>query len=301
MAPDISTVGGAPSQGASAFQIAALRRAGIAQLAAASVPSPMADVDLLACFVLGIERAELKLRELRGESFSAFEAAKFNDLLAARATRIPLQHLTGQGYFRYLTLKVGPGVFSPRPETESVVQVGLDFLAEQRLENPRCVDLCSGSGAIAAALATEAKNSTVWAVELSDDAIGYTRANCEPLGVKVLHQDAADLPAALEGTMDLVVSNPPYIPPNAVPREPEVREHDPQMALYGLGEDGLQIPRAITAQAMRLLRPGGLFVMEHAEVQEHSAAQLLRDAGFISIAGHQDLTGRARSTSGMAP
>lgn len=308
MASEISTGGrhGASAQDqqdareARHLQISALRRVGIAQLAAAAVPSPMADADLLACFVLGTDKPELKLRELRGESFTAKQAAQFRELLAARATRIPLQHLTGQAFFRYLTLKVGPGVFSPRPETEGVVQVGLDFLAAQQLAHPRCVDLCSGSGAIAAALATEAAGSEVWAVELSDDAIGYTRANCEPVGVTVLHQDASKLPAELEGTMDLVVSNPPYIPPNAVPREPEVREHDPQMALYGLGEDGLQIPRAIAAQARRLLRPGGMFVMEHAEVQEHSAAQLLREAGFASVTGHLDLSGRPRSTSGIA-
>ncbi|MER8026239.1 peptide chain release factor N(5)-glutamine methyltransferase [Glutamicibacter protophormiae] len=282
-------------------ELSAVRRAALAQLAAAGVPSPAADADLLACHVLRVERSELKLRELRGESFSEPQYALYASLLERRAARIPLQHLTGEGHFRYLTLKVGPGVFSPRPETETVVQLGLDFLAEQGLAAARCVDLCSGSGAIAAALASEAPQAAVWAVELSDDAIGYTRANCEPLGVTVLHRDASALPPELHGTMDLVVSNPPYIPPNAVPREPEVRDHDPQMALYGLGEDGLQIPRAVAAEALRLLRPGGLFVMEHAEVQQESAAQLLCETGFTSVAGHPDLSGRPRSTSGRAP
>nr|WP_306462544.1 peptide chain release factor N(5)-glutamine methyltransferase [Glutamicibacter soli] len=271
------------------------------QLAAAGVPSPAVDADLLACHVLGIERSELKLRELRGDSFSEPQFTQYAALLERRAARIPLQHLTGEGHFRYLTLKVGPGVFSPRPETETVVQLGLDFLAEQGLAAPRCADLCSGSGAIAAALASEVPQASVWAVELSEDAIGYTRANCEPLGVTVLHRDASALPAPLHGSMDLVISNPPYIPPNAVPREPEVRDHDPQMALYGLGEDGLQIPRAIAAEALRLLRPGRLFVMEHAEVQQDSAAQLLREAGFTAVAGHPDLSGRPRSTSGRTP
>lgn len=282
-------------------QISTARRAAAAVLLDAGVPSPGVDADLLACFVLGIERGELKLRELRGDQFSAQMAAQYAQLVEQRAARIPLQHLTGVGHFRYLSLKVGPGVFSPRPETETVVQVGLDFLAQQSLSAPNCIDLCSGSGAIAAALATEVPGSTVSAVELSDQAIGYTRANCEPLGVTVLHQDACALPAAMNGTMDLVISNPPYIPPNAVPREPEVREHDPRMALYGLGDDGLQIPRAVTAQALRLLRPGGMFVMEHAEVQADSAAAMLRDAGFIQVRSHQDLTGRARSTSAIAP
>ncbi|MFJ2618102.1 peptide chain release factor N(5)-glutamine methyltransferase [Glutamicibacter sp. NPDC087344] len=282
-------------------KLSVARRAGLAQLAAAGVPSPGADADLISCHVLGISRAELKLRELRGDAFTAAQHTRYLDLLARRAARIPLQHLTGEGHFRYLTLKVGPGVFSPRPETETVVQLGLDFLREHGIQAPRCVDLCSGSGAIAAALASEVPHAQVWAVELSDDAIGYTRANCEPLGVTVLHRDATDLPEVLHGTMDLVISNPPYIPPNAVPREPEVRDHDPQMALYGLGEDGLQIPRAVAAQALRLLRPGGLFVMEHAEVQENAAAQLLREAGFAYVAGHPDLSSRPRSTSGRAP
>ncbi|WP_345473861.1 peptide chain release factor N(5)-glutamine methyltransferase [Glutamicibacter ectropisis] len=281
--------------------LSAVRLAAITALANAGVPSPGVDADLLLCHVLGITRSELKLRELRGDSFGGDERAQFTELVAARRTRIPLQHLTGLAYFRYLELKVGPGVFTPRPETETVVQLGLDFIAEHGLDEPNCIDLCAGSGAIAAALASEVPGSRVWAVELSDQAIGYTRSNCEPHGVTVLHQDATSVPVEFEGTMDLVISNPPYIPPNAIPREAEVRDHDPQMALYGLGEDGLQIPRAISAQAMELLRPGGYFVMEHAEVQEASAAQMLRDAGFERVTGHQDLTGRARATSGYAP
>ncbi|MBM7768112.1 peptide chain release factor N(5)-glutamine methyltransferase [Glutamicibacter nicotianae] len=282
-------------------ELSAVRRQAIAALADAGVPSPGVDADLLLCHVLGIDRAQLKLRELRGDGLQPAHREQFTELVAARRTRIPLQHLTGVAYFRYLELKVGPGVFTPRPETETVVQLGLDFLAAHGIGSPRCIDLCSGSGAIAAALASEVPAASVWAVELSDDAIGYTRANCEPHGVTVLHRDATQVPAQLDATMDLVISNPPYIPPNAVPREVEVREHDPEMALYGLGEDGLQVPRAVTAQALKLLRPGGWYVMEHAEVQRESAAAMLREAGFTQVAGHQDLTGRARATSGYAP
>ncbi|PJJ43487.1 release factor glutamine methyltransferase [Glutamicibacter mysorens] len=282
-------------------ELSAVRRQAIAALADAGVPSPGVDADLLLCHVLGIDRAQLKLRELRGDGLQPAHREQFTELVAARRTRIPLQHLTGVAYFRYLELKVGPGVFTPRPETETMVQLGLDFLAAHGIGSPRCIDLCSGSGAIAAALASEVPAASVWAVELSDDAIGYTRANCEPHGVTVLHQDATQVPAQLDATMDLVISNPPYIPPNAVPREVEVREHDPEMALYGLGEDGLQVPRAVTAQALKLLRPGGWYVMEHAEVQRESAAAMLREAGFTQVAGHQDLTGRARATSGYAP
>ena len=280
-------------------EISSIRRQAAAQLAAAGVPSPGVDAELLLCHVLGLDRGQLKVAELRGDELDEAAAAQFAQLASRRAERIPLQHLTGTGYFRYLELKVGPGVFSPRPETETVVQVGLDFLAAEAVSSPRCVDLCSGSGAIAAALASEVPGSQVWAVELSDAAIGYTRENCEPLGVQVLHQDASALPEELHGTMDLVISNPPYIPPNAVPREIEVREHDPHMALYGLGEDGLEVPRAVAGEALRLLRPGGLFVMEHAEVQEHSAAALLAQLGFAQVRSHADLTGRPRSTSAV--
>ncbi|WP_413456116.1 peptide chain release factor N(5)-glutamine methyltransferase [Glutamicibacter sp. FR1] len=282
-------------------ELSAVRRQAIAALTDAGVPSPGVDADLLLCHVLGIDRAQLKLRELRGDGLQPAHREQFTELVAARRTRIPLQHLTGIAYFRYLELKVGPGVFTPRPETETVVQLGLDFLAAHGIGSPRCIDLCSGSGAIAAALASEVPAASVWAVELSDDAIGYTRANCEPHGVTVLHRDATQVPAQLDATMDLVISNPPYIPPNAVPREVEVREHDPEMALYGLGKDGLQVPRVVTAQALKLLRPGGWYVMEHAEVQRESAAAMLREAGFTQVAGHQDLTGRARATSGYAP
>ncbi|MGQ3385223.1 peptide chain release factor N(5)-glutamine methyltransferase [Glutamicibacter sp. TV12E] len=282
-------------------ELSAVRHAAIAALASAGVPSPGVDADLLLCHVLGISRSELKLRELRGDVFQGEQREQFTALVAARRTRIPLQHLTGVAHFRYLELKVGPGVFTPRPETETVVQLGLDFVAAHRIEAPSCIDLCSGSGAIAAALASELPGSKVWAVELSAEAIGYTRANCLPHQITVLHQDATSLPGQFNGSMDLVISNPPYIPPNAIPREAEVRDHDPDMALYGLGEDGLQIPRAISAQAMKLLRPGGYFVMEHAEVQQDSAAAMLREAGFERVAGHKDLTGRARATSGYAP
>ena len=282
-------------------ELSAVRQAAIAALASAGVPSPGVDADLLLCHVLGISRSELKLRELRGDVFQGDQREQFTALVAARRTRIPLQHLTGVAHFRYLELKVGPGVFTPRPETETVVQLGLDFVAAHRIDAPSCIDLCSGSGAIAAALASELPGSRVWAVELSAEAIGYTRANCLPHQVTVLHQDATSLPGEFDGSMDLVISNPPYIPPNAIPREAEVRDHDPDMALYGLGEDGLQIPRAISAQAMKLLRPGGYFVMEHAEVQQDSAASMLREAGFERVAGHKDLTGRARATSGYAP
>ena len=236
-----------------------------ATLAAAGVPSPAVDAELLAAHVLNTSRGRLKSLQMMGESFSVADDAAYGRLVARRATRVPLQHLTGVAYFRYLELAVGPGVFVPRPETETVVQIAVDFARE--LPAPRLVDLGTGSGAIAGSLAHELAGAEVHAVELSDLAFPYAQRNLAPLGVHLIQGDMRDAFAELDGTCDVVVSNPPYIPANAVPREPEARDHDPQMALYGGGEDGMVMPRAAERSAARLLRPGGLFVMEHAEVQ----------------------------------
>ncbi len=269
-----------------------------ATLAAAGVPSPAVDAELLAAHVLNTSRGRLKSLQMMGESFSVADDAAYARLVARRATRVPLQHLTGVAYFRYLELAVGPGVFVPRPETETVVQIAVDFAKE--LEGPRLVDLGTGSGAIAGSLAHELAGAEVHAVELSDLAFPYAQRNLAPLGVHLIQGDMRDAFAELDGTCDVVVSNPPYIPANAVPREPEARDHDPQMALYGGGEDGMVMPRAAERSAARLLRPGGLFVMEHAEVQAPQMAALFEEGGVWSnIQTHRDLTGRDRSTSGI--
>lgn len=269
-----------------------------ARLAAAGVPSPEVDAALLAAHVLGISRGRLASLRMMGEPMPPEAAAGFERALAARATRVPLQHLTGVAHFRYLELKVGPGVFVPRPETETVVQLAIDFAG--KLHHPRLVDLGTGSGAIAGSLAHELPGAEVHAVELSDDAYPYALANLAPLGVHLVHGDMREALAELDGTCDAVVSNPPYIPANAVPREPEAREHDPHMALYGGGADGMVMPRAAEAAAARLLRPGGLFVMEHAEVQAAQMAAMFAASGaWTDIRTHLDLTGRDRSTSAI--
>lgn len=269
-----------------------------ARLAAAGVPSPEVDAQLLAVHVLGINRGRLAALELMGESFPAEHADAFESLISARATRVPLQHLTGVAHFRYLELRVGPGVFVPRPETETVVQLAIDFA--KPLVAPRLVDLGTGSGAIAGSLAHELPGSEVYAVELSDDAYPYSLKNLEPLGVHLVHGDMREAFGELNGSCDAVVSNPPYIPANAVPREVEAREHDPHMALYGGGEDGMIMPRAAEATAARLLRPGGLFVMEHAEVQAAQMSAMFEASGaWSNIQTHLDLTGRDRSTSAI--
>ncbi|ASN39761.1 protein-(glutamine-N5) methyltransferase, release factor-specific [Arthrobacter sp. 7749] len=289
-----STVTHTPS-GATLAQVLATATA---VLEAADVPSPKVDAELLAAHVLGVSRGRLATMVMLGESFSESDAPAFAQLIASRAERIPLQHLTRVAYFRYLDLFVGPGVFVPRPETESVVQLAIDVAAT--LTNPLMVDLGTGSGAIAGSLAHEVPGARVYAVELSEQAYAYAARNLEPLGVTLVRGDLTDALPELDGRCDVVVSNPPYIPANAVPREPEARDHDPAMALYGGGEDGMVLPRAAAASAARLLHPGGYFVMEHAEVQAPAMAAMFRTTGhWENVKTHQDLNGRDRATSGV--
>ncbi|MHA7219939.1 peptide chain release factor N(5)-glutamine methyltransferase [Arthrobacter sp. MDT1-48-3] len=260
----------------------------------AGVPSPRVDAELLAAHLLGVSRGRLRALALTGAPVPpGFEA-----LVDERARRVPLQHLTGVAHFRRVELAVGPGVFVPRPETETVAQLVIDRASQ--LEGPKIVDLGTGSGAIAAAVADEVPGADVHAVELSDLALAWAAPNLEPFGVQLSQGDLATALADQDGTFDIVVSNPPYIPADAVPNEPEVAEHDPQMALYGGGADGMRLPRAAAASAARLLRPGGYFVMEHAEVQAPWVAAFLEQADvWTTIRTHQDLSGRDRATSAV--
>ncbi len=266
--------------------------AAAARLAEAGVPSPRVDAELLAAHLLGVSLGRVRaLALMDAESPDGLE-----DLVAERATRVPLQHITGRAFFRHLELQVGPGVFVPRPETETVAQHAID----QALALPaaKVVDLGTGSGAIAAAVASEVPSAMVYAVELSDLAHAWAERNLAPLGVTLLRDDLRTALSEHDGTFDVVVSNPPYIPAEAVPREPEVAEHDPQMALYGGGADGMELPAATAATAARLLKPGGYFIMEHAEVQAAAVLSLLQAAGcWQQVATEYDLTGRERATS----
>ena len=271
----------------------ALREA-VAELAAAGVPSPRVDAELLAAHLLGETAGRV-----RALAFTDIPApAGYTDLVAERAARVPLQHITGKAHFRYLELAVGPGVFVPRPETETVAQLAID--AARRAAPAKVVDLGTGSGAIAASVATEVPGAEVHAVELSPLALAWAKRNLDPLGVHLLHGDLRTALAEHNGTFDVVVSNPPYVPADAVPNEPEAAEHDPAMALYGGGRDGLELPLAAAATAVRLLRTGGYFVMEHAEVQaERIAALLAAQPCWQDVATHTDLNGRPRATSAV--
>lgn len=272
--------------------------AGTRRLAEAGVASPRVDAELLAAHLLQVSRGRVRAMALTDVPAPDGLA----ELIEERARRTPLQHLTGTAYFRHLELAVGPGVFVPRPETETVAQLVIDHgneLLRQGLEAPRIVDLGTGSGAIAGAIAQELPAAQVFAVELSPLAYGWAEKNLAPLSVTLLLGDMSDALEADNGTFDVVVSNPPYIPAGAVPQDPEVSGHDPHMALYGGGADGMEMPSAAIAAAARLLKPGGRFVMEHAEVQAADVAQLLQHAQWRTVTTHQDLNGRDRATSAV--
>ena len=266
--------------------------AATAVLREAGVPSPRVDAELLADHLLQVGLG--RLRALMLGDTPAPEG--YDELVAERAGRVPLQHITGVAHFRYLELAVGPGVFIPRPETESVVQLVIDHVAG--MDAPHIVDLGTGSGAIAGSIAHEVPGAEVHAVEFSLLAHAWAARNLEPLGVHLVLGDLRTALPELNGTFDVVISNPPYIPAEAIPNEPEVALHDPPEALYGGGADGMELPTAAAVSAGRLLRPGGYFVMEHAEVQAGwIAAMLVRQGAWTGISTHVDLNGKERATS----
>lgn len=276
-----------------------------ATAALAQVPSPRVDAELLAAHLLhGGSRSRLQHAALMGERLTPAQVAEYEALVARRAAREPLQHITGRAPFHHLELSVGPGVFVPRPETELLVEEALKVLsarAESATGQLRIVDLCTGSGAIAAAVKSELPNAQVFAVELSEEAIPYARKNLESLGVHLVQGDALTALTELAGRFDAVLSNPPYIPSANVPADPEAALHDPEMALYGGGEDGMQMPTAIAARAYELLAPGGFFMMEHDDTQEGAVAELLARVGFERYYPVRDLNGRPRHSAGYKP
>jgi len=265
----------------------------------AGIESAGADAEILASFVLGINRGELLSRTITDEYFSDEDALKFEELVSKRAQRFPLQHLTGYAYFRALELKVGPGVFVPRFETEVVTQLAVDALRAIPSEEPIAVDLATGSGAIALSLATEVPNAKIYAVELSADALVFTRENFARYApnAELRQGDLADAFGDLDGQVDVLISNPPYIPDEMIPIYPEVHLHDPSLALYG-GTDGLDLIRKVDASARRLLRPGGSLIIEHADMQGKAVQELLLASGWRNVATHKDLAGRDRATTG---
>jgi release factor glutamine methyltransferase len=248
----------------------------------------------------GVPSAEHDARVLL--RYAADHGLPVDDLVEARAHRVPLQHLTGTAGFRYLDLQVGPGVFVPRPETELLVDAVLEALPADEGVAPVVVDLCAGSGAIGLSVAHEHPRAVVHLVEHSDEAFGWLARNAEGCGRAHLHHaDLADTPASLDASVDVVVSNPPYLPLDERDLvDPEVRDYDPPEALWA-GEDGLAVVRRVVTHAVRLLRPGGRLVVEHSERQDVAVPAVFTGAGFVEVQVHPDLTGRPRFSVGTRP
>jgi release factor glutamine methyltransferase len=266
-----------------------------ATLAAAGVPSPELDARLLLAHVLGVPHLTIDC----GAELAAEQTDAFGDLLARRARREPLQYLIGTAAFRYVELEVGPGVFVPRPETELLAGWAVAQVAARHavgVERPIAVDLCTGSGAIAKALADEQPRAEVYAVELSEEALRYARRNLAGTGVDLRAGDIADCLPELDGCVDVVVANPPYIPLSEYESvDLEAREHDPAIALWS-GADGLDTIRVVERVAHRLLRPGGVVACEHADVQGESVPRLF-GARWADACDHRDLADRPRFTT----
>lgn len=268
-------------------------------LAAAGIDSARTDAELLAAYVAGTERGRLALLDPDRGFFD-----RFGQAVATRAKRVPLQHITGTAAFGSVELQVGPGVFIPRPETESL----LEWALAQRLPaSPLIIDLCTGSGALAVALATGIPGATVIAVDNDSAALEYARRNTASTAARLVAGDVTDpdLLPDLVGNVDFVVANPPYIPAGAV-LDPEVAEHDPHHALFG-GPDGMSVITPIVRRAAHWLKAGGLLAVEHDDSTSQACVDMivavpnptsLRSCpparAFTEVTARRDLTGRPR-------
>jgi release factor glutamine methyltransferase len=262
-----------------------------ARLARAGVESPRVDAELLAAHVLGVPRTRLVLApELDDDA-----AAELDALVARRAAREPLQHLVSSAVLGPVSVAVGPGVFVPRPETELLL--GEAVAAVRGIGVPRIVDLCTGSGALALAIATARPDAEVHAVELDPGALAWARRNLEGSGVRLTAADVTDgaTLATLEGSVDVVVANPPYVP-EGTDVSPEV-DHDPHEAVFA-GDDGLSVIRPLATTAARLLREGGRVAVEHDESHAPAVREVLEGAGFADVETRADLAGRPRVAVG---
>lgn len=280
----------------------------IACLCKAGVDSPQYDARVLLAHACGVSLADLNKALILGDfkDFSPDYASKYSDFISRRASREPLQHIIGCATFRYIDLIVGKGVFVPRPETEVLVQDGIDWIRANNLKNPIVLDLCAGSGAIGLSIASEVANAQVWAVEKSPKAFEYLQKNYNKIAEKydILNRyhailgDATNvnLPetAAIKGLVDVVITNPPYVPENQPVEQVEARDYDPKMALYGGSKDGLLIPQKIMKTSFEYLRNGGIMIMEHDITQGKALADYAKNVGFSSAKVKNDLTNRAR-------
>ncbi len=268
-----------------------LRRAidsAAAQLAEAGIDSARYDAEELAAHLVGTERGRLTLIDAPGDEFFG----RYRDIVAARSQRVPLQHLTGTAAFGPVTLRVGPGVFIPRPETEAMLEWAT---AQPLAARPVIVDVCTGSGALAVALARHRPAARVIAIDDSDAALAYARRNTESTAVELVRADVTtpELLPELDERVDLVVANPPYVPDGSAV-EAEVAQHDPPHAVFG-GADGMAVIAAVVRLAGRWLRPGGLFAVEHDDTTSARTVELIENTKlFGDIQARDDLAGRPR-------
>ncbi|QZA09054.1 peptide chain release factor N(5)-glutamine methyltransferase [Mycolicibacter heraklionensis] len=263
-----------------------------ALFADAGIDSARYDAEELAAHVAGTDRGRLALLDPPDDEFFG----RYRELVAARSSRIPLQHLIGTAAFGPVLLQVGPGVFIPRPETEAMLDWVLKQAVAQPLgAHPVIVDACTGSGALAIALSRSFPGARVLAVEDSEPALDYARRNCAGTSVELIGADVTTpaLLSELDGRVDVIVSNPPYIPEGA-DLDPEVAQHDPEHALFG-GPDGMSVITPLADLAARLLRPGGWFAVEHDDTTATATVQTVRGTGFFDeVISRPDLTGRLR-------
>ena len=304
--------------------VASALRGATARLTEAGVPSPSVDAELLLAHATGSTRGEVRLAQALDRSLSPVEHARFIGLIAQRAERIPLQHLTGVAPFRRLTLQVGPGVFVPRPETELLVELALEALVQSEARGAtetrvvprpvhelRVLDLCTGSGAIALAIADEAADHvatpvSVRAIERESSAYAWAARNVANTAIDLIQADVRDLGqdfvslADWRGAVQVIATNPPYVPEEAVPVDPEVAIHDPRSALYS-GADGLDLIRVIADRASVYAAPQATLLIEHAEAQGAAVREILTRTGWIDPRTHADLSGRDRVTLARRP
>jgi release factor glutamine methyltransferase len=281
-------------------------------LAAAGIDSARVEAELLLLHTLGLTKTQLVLLD----EISNEQVAAFQELVNLRATRIPLQHIIGRAAFRHIEVNVGEGVLTPRPETELLVDAAIAHIDTAIANQKVVVDLCSGSAALSISLAIELAPAQVYALEYEDAAFAWGERNAAEYQNEITSNNSSlelvkgDVVGCetrelkhLVGQADIVVSNPPYIPLWAVPRDPEVHLHEPAAALYG-GEDGMQFVGAVIDAAFALLKPGGLVAIEHGDLQgetgEVSVPRALREhGGFVNVQDHLDLAQRPRYTTGV--
>ena len=263
-------------------------------LQAGGVSSPRHDAEMLLSHVTGVPRMML----IGSAKPDGMQIRQFLEMVAARASRVPLQHLTGSAGFRYVDVEVGPGVFVPRPETELLAGWAIDHA--KTVTSPVVVELCAGAGAISLSVVHEVPGAQVHAVELDEPAYEWAQRNLAGSGVDLRLGDMADAFADLDGQVDVVVANPPYIPLDAWESvAPEARDHDPSLALWS-GDDGLDAMRVVDQVAWRLLKPGGVVGAEHADAQGDSAPAVFAGR-WADVRDHRDLADRPRYVTATKP